>query len=68
MIVYPLKAVQQIYLYIIDAFTASSNMDVDCESNSMISPRGLTGLRNLGNTCYMNAALQAISNWYAKLN
>ncbi|XP_077442295.1 ubiquitin carboxyl-terminal hydrolase 20 isoform X2 [Vanacampus margaritifer] len=25
-------------------------------------PRGLTGMKNIGNSCYMNAALQALSN------
>lgn len=41
---------------------SSADDDIDTEQSYYTPSSGLVGLQNIANTCYMNAALQALSN------
>lgn len=45
-----------------DNLDSSADDEADTDQNYYTPCSGLVGLQNIANTCYMNAALQALSN------
>uniref|UniRef100_A0AAX7VBD7 Ubiquitin carboxyl-terminal hydrolase n=1 Tax=Astatotilapia calliptera TaxID=8154 RepID=A0AAX7VBD7_ASTCA len=58
----PVAAAAHLYAYNISVPIAVAEEEGSESEEDELKPRGLTGMKNIGNSCYMNAALQALSN------